>query len=343
MSEESVLAPMAPQTANDAPSFPLLAVGTLAGTITLLHSATGQTLWQTRLNGLLGAAACDSDAVYAIAGDHLQPRLRHDPGSIHYRVEYPFTPTQLEARQARGGALLWRKNDWQLAGSGMLALDGATILATGRNQIGDQRLYALDARTGDVRWTYAGADHPASSEPAYERVAQILIGAWHGRAYLVWRQVRRDGPHSTVTQWLCAVDVATGAEVWRRPHRHAYPYIMQPSPQGTLLCLVESPVDQTQPDMVDRQAVFIALDAATTTAGEAERASLLLGSHERLCGLAEDGIAYLAIPSRQGLPHELLRAVRISSGEVQWEIPHKSSPIACAVTDERIFTARRFQ
>ena len=351
------------QMANDVRLPARLLVGSSASVITQLSGRTGRILWQRRLRGLLGGVACDATASYMIAGDHLRPVWRRDPGAARDHAEFPFTPTLLEARRTRDGALLWRRNDWQLAGPGMLALDGATLLAMGSDYIGDQRLYALDPRTGDTRWTYAGIERersvsaePASHELAYERVMQVLVGVWNARAYLTLYRTRRENQQTTAQRWLCSVDTATGAEVWRRPVEASSSTAIgmaQVSPRGALLCLVQ----HTNPDVADKLALFIPLNA---TPDGSETASLALGTEERLCGLADDGVVYLATPQPRATappaprpsyparafpapPEYLLRAVHISDGAVQWEIVHGPSPVACAVTDARIFTAGRFQ
>jgi outer membrane protein assembly factor BamB len=97
------------------------------------------------------------------------------------------------AWRARDGRELWRFHAKPIESSPLYRRDVLYVASW------DQHLYALDARTGKVRWTFRADDEP-NSTPAYYK-GRIYIGTNSGSLY--------------------AVDAGTGRLVWRaQSHSH---------------------------------------------------------------------------------------------------------------------------
>jgi serine/threonine-protein kinase len=93
---------------------------------------------------------------------------------------------------------------WSAQMDGMLRssaalVDGVLYVGAGSNSAGEGRLYALDARTGEERWTSTVPVEPQSAPAVVD--GRIYVGTWE------------KGDKGAVV----ALDTATGTELWRFP------------------------------------------------------------------------------------------------------------------------------
>ena len=190
-------------------------VGSADHSLYALDAATGDLRWRYLTQGSVYSPAVENATVFAQSQDGHLYALDVDTGELRWqfhRQEFErfesrvvvadgivyVGPFDLYALDAASGALLWRYSEGNGEGFGLMRVaDG--VVYVGTKYIGpdawvsqSSRLYALDARTGDLLWRYdAGRD--ADSLPAVEDgVVYVSVG------------VR-----------LYAVDAITGRHLWR--------------------------------------------------------------------------------------------------------------------------------
>lgn len=138
-------------------------VGTLGGTISAFDARTGNVVWSTRTGGYVySSAAVWRGVVYVGSYDHGLYALDAATGRVRWRFAAPGpisgTPTVV---------------------AGLVYAATCAICIAGQSQLGIQRTYALDARTGRVVWTVPRGDYTpvvADSSRAYLVGYQRLFG-----------------------------------------------------------------------------------------------------------------------------------------------------------------------
>jgi hypothetical protein len=148
-------------TPGEAGSPATLLVGSLDGALALLRAGSGDTIWQSAPGREVGTLAHDGTQFYVAVGSPLRfvriPRHESQEQCERRCARLQAEPAQLEARSARDGRLLWRREDWGLIGRLDVGAEaGSAVVIVGSTSIyGDHALYGLDVRTGATRWTYS--------------------------------------------------------------------------------------------------------------------------------------------------------------------------------------------
>jgi outer membrane protein assembly factor BamB len=138
-------------------------VGTLGGTISAFDARNGNVVWSVRTGSYVySSAAVWRGVVYVGSYDHGLYALEAATGRVRWRFAAPGpisgTPTVV---------------------AGLVYVATCAICIAGQSQLGTQRSYALDARTGRVVWTVPRGDYTpvvADSSRAYFVAYQRLFG-----------------------------------------------------------------------------------------------------------------------------------------------------------------------
>lgn len=168
----------------------MLYLGTEQGAVVALDAAAGTAKWETQIGGLIRfGPAVDDQSVYVhtLAGSQSRVHaLDLATGAEAWSV--PFTtgyssPALFEnlvivsgeaiaALDRRTGAQVWRGAP--LAAFGTLAVHGDAVYAGGTGREGFV-FAALDARTGETRWTRSGAANFIFGRPAYDAASGTVL------------------------------------------------------------------------------------------------------------------------------------------------------------------------
>lgn len=305
---------------------PTLAAGSRDGTLSCLSAETGETLWTARTPHPLRALAHGGDIVYALSAT--EPRrierriVPPPPSGSPIRITFDFEPAELEARRASDGTLLWRKRDWQVAGWPLLALDGESILVASSFQAGDRSLFALDARTGAVRWTHPYDDRHLGPLAGHV-IAQRFITARAGRVFLTIYEEQDSAPRISRLSGLLrlhVLDAATGAELWTA-------------------ALTEGNVQVTDDGRTVTDRALRSTDLHSVTALDAADGSpvgtLTFPATSTYYGLSNARVAYIA--TGVGVDR-VLEAVPVSTGVALWQADHTEAQSILTVGDHLLST-----
>ncbi|MGH7358654.1 MAG: PQQ-binding-like beta-propeller repeat protein [Candidatus Rokuibacteriota bacterium] len=170
-----------------------LYVGTITGRFIAVDAETGRVDWERRFGRCTAAAPVIGDGVV------YQPLM--DPTPCREREE--DDPGFLMAMDADTGEILWRFRAGVIESSPLL-VDGVLYFGSW-----DQKVYALDAKTKRVLWTFE-TDDQVKGGPAY-RNGTIFIGSYDGNVYaLNARTGRQRWAASGVANFYATPAVAYG-------------------------------------------------------------------------------------------------------------------------------------
>lgn len=144
----------------------VLGIGQKSGVYWALDPATGKTLWATQvgpggeLGGIEWGSATDGSRIYVgIANNKHTPYTLQGSGPAAGQT---ITGGSWSALDAATGKILWQTPDPQGAMDlGFISTANGVVYA-GSDASSGNTMYALDARTGDVRWTFASGGSVAS-------------------------------------------------------------------------------------------------------------------------------------------------------------------------------------
>jgi outer membrane protein assembly factor BamB len=139
-----------------------LFLGTNHGLVLAVQAETGRVLWERRFAGCVAASPAVGNGIVYLGFT--------DPPPCRGTA-----PTFLAAFDARDGKTLWRFR----AG----VVETSPLLTEGRVYFGswDHRVYALDARTGRLAWSFATGGR-VKAGVAFAR-GTIFVGSYDGRLY----------------------------------------------------------------------------------------------------------------------------------------------------------------
>lgn len=295
--------------ASDRGKIPTLAIGKDDGYVALLRTDTGAVRWAHREPHKLMALIHGDDVVIAAFGE--EPRRTAKPMTVPMeggtrqvlRPGFEFEPIEVVAYRTSDGAALWRKSDWYLAWRIRLEATSGVVLASTGHSAGEQRLYALDAHTGAMRWTRDYTEHQLDRRVGLGPF-QWFIAARNGRVFIIVRAARFGGPN---IQTLHVLDAATGNELWTRK---------LPVPGVKISRDGKTVIERT--GRTGEQQTLTLLEAADgSPAGE-----LQLPPASLYCGLSEDCIAYLATGTGPASGERMLSAMPVDGGAVRWQVRH---------------------
>ncbi len=134
----------------------LLVAARESGMAALVRAETGRLTWNRRTRRELGTLIHGGGIVYLPLGAplrlHARRRRARTAGERH-RIEARLSaPAHLEARRAHDGGLVWVFADWDLAGALRVVIEGDTLIAASTTAYSSRLIFALDARTGRLRW-----------------------------------------------------------------------------------------------------------------------------------------------------------------------------------------------
>ena len=204
---------------------PIVADGTAylaaaTGVVYALDLETGEQRWASEPTGFnIGpfGVAVDDERVYTLDGSSGVLALARDDGSRLWATDVTSTTTGIDIQPIVVGDLV-------LVSSVPISLDG--IYAPGDRGV----VYALDAATGEVRWSFDTVDGDLWGHPEVNSGG----GAWYPPAVdeelgVVYVGVANPAPFPGTTEWpngssrpgpnlytdsLVALDLATGALLW---------------------------------------------------------------------------------------------------------------------------------
>jgi len=139
-----------------------LFLGTNHGLVLAVQAATGRVLWHRRFAGCVAASPAAGDGVVYVG----------------FMDPPPCTgtaPSVLVALDARRGQILWRVRTGPI--------ESSPLVASGLVYFGswDGRVYAVDARTGRVRWSFATQDRVKGGVALADGL--VFAGSYDGRLY----------------------------------------------------------------------------------------------------------------------------------------------------------------
>lgn len=218
-------------------------------TTTPAHLATsataGQLAWKFKAGDQASDPAIPGGLVYVVGNDGRNPEDKRFAGSVH-------------ALDAATGAERWK---FALAGD---SVDSAPAVSGGLVYVGTwgTYVYALDAATGAVRWKQKTGLEIHSSPAVSEGLVYVVGIGSNSEAY------ESEGPEGggmDSTEFVCALDAATGAERWR--FNSAGPLFSSPVVAGGLVYVSSSDADDYSDTPKDESSpgVLYALDAASGT------------------------------------------------------------------------------
>jgi outer membrane protein assembly factor BamB len=295
---------------------PPVVVGSRYGTVVALQAATGNVLWRRTPGPNLRTLAHGGDVVYiptemptGVARE-VEAAVSVSGDERHLQGRFAVHPALLAALRVSDGALLWLKEGWSLPRGMQIVLDGDTLFATAPTpDMGEARVLALDAQTGDTRWSFD------TGQP-WGFTAERLIAARGGRVY-----VRVEGETGRT---LHALDGRSGEIVWSRNDDRGSTQLWL-SPNGKRLALQAASFQRTTRMVLD-------------TRDGSELVSL--PTEGDLLGISDDGIAYRQMPMRIG--RSSVRAIRISDGAELWRADD-IEPGHLVVTDQTLFFGKLAQ
>jgi outer membrane protein assembly factor BamB len=155
---------------------PVIAYGRLyfadiSGRFLAVEAETGETVWQKRFGRFTAASPVVADGIV------YQP-LMNEKGTERTR-----SPGFLVAMDAETGEDIWRFRAGVVESSPLI-VDGTIYFGTF-----DDRLYALDAKSGRVRWSVKTGDD-VKGGPAFAR-GTIYFGSYDGKVYAVTARTGR--------------------------------------------------------------------------------------------------------------------------------------------------------
>lgn len=220
---------------------PAIIAGSQYGSVTALYVDTGDYMWQHRLPPVWCSCVSDRDVVYVAAPTH------------HSRD--PYQQAHVTALRVRDGAVLWEVAPKGLAGNVTLCLAGDRLLAA--SGMGNGTVFALDVRTGSVRW----------KDKESNGLMYRLIAA-HGDTVFV---------HGKAPGFR-ALDAHSGKERWRYEHG------------GEPMRLVVSESYTFAYTYLSHGPAIVILRA---TDGKLEDIRYLQRGRDKLLALSDQGIAYI--------------------------------------------------
>jgi outer membrane protein assembly factor BamB len=279
--------------ASDQDTTPRIMVGAVNGEVAVVEARTGRVCWMRRIGRIYDAFALDEEAAYLAPGGTfaLQQRLRRaSPDSAEWRRVAALldTPTQLEARRARDGALLWTYADPLITGRMSLEVESGIVVAADPQHYKDGApdIQAFDATSGSRLW--ALGKHTNRGEDAR------FVTAHSGRAYARLRDS---------LEQITALDIRTGKQIWQR--RYEDPRVFSPS--GALIGEPHANYDEAENRTHFALTLIDAHDgselASFPTAGVAHQ-------------ISDDGIAY--VDRNYYEEATWIAAVDIRTGEELW-------------------------
>lgn len=267
---------------------PRLMVGSWAGEAAVVEARTGRVCWLRRTGRELGTLAINEDAAYLATGityagmKRLSSARDLDPDRRQRLIAQVNIPSQLEARRASDGALLWTYTHPKITGRlHVEAENGMVVAANPRHFEADvPPIQVFDGMTGDLLWQIDGKNAQWSTDR--------LVAVRGGHIYA------RLGEH--LDEAATALDLHTGEPLWQ--HTWHNPWIF--SPNGTLIA--------EQPPMSN----MMLIDARDG----AELSNIPLRG--MLHRLTDDGIAYT---SMLDAPNDIwLAALDARSGKQVWRV-----------------------
>jgi outer membrane protein assembly factor BamB len=190
---------------NQRETTPRLMVGSWAGEAAVVEARTGRVCWRRRTGRIHGAFALDGHAAYLAPGGSfaLQKRLQHAyPDSVEWQrvaAQLEETPTQLEARRASDGALLWTHVHPLVTGQMQVEVDSGVVVAANPRHFKDGApdIQAFDAADGRPLWILG-------QRRGYEEEARLLT-VRGGRVYA----------HLNANlQEITALEIRSGQPLW---------------------------------------------------------------------------------------------------------------------------------
>ncbi len=208
-------------------TMPRLMVGSvvgLAGKVAVVEARTGHVCWMRRTGRIHEALALDGHAAYLAPGGSfaLQQRLQRaesDSAEWHRVAAQLDTPTQLEARWASDGALIWTHVHPLVTGQMHVEVDSGVVIAANPRHFkeGAPDIQAFDAASGSPLWTLGTLGQLGSHEDDAQ-----LIRVCGGRVYTQLTASREQ---------ITVFDIHSGRQLWERPFNDYWVF----SPSGALI------------------------------------------------------------------------------------------------------------
>ncbi|HSL65188.1 MAG TPA: PQQ-binding-like beta-propeller repeat protein [Gaiellaceae bacterium] len=171
-------------------------VANQVGRFFAVNAKTGRMIWQKRFRRCIAASPVVADGIVYQAVMHPLPCGTSNRSARGFVI----------AMNARNGKVLWRFDAGAVESTPLVR--GKTIYFGSW----DRRLYAVDIRTGKLRWSYR-ADHEVNTSPAYAG-GTLFFGTDGGRVHAVWAKTGRN-------RWTTSAFSRFG----RREHFYATPTV----------------------------------------------------------------------------------------------------------------------
>jgi outer membrane protein assembly factor BamB len=267
------------------PSGKSLYIGSDDGKLYALDRQSGEVRWTFAADGpIRSTAAADGENVYLADRTGGLYALDADDGSLQWKLA--------------GGSDGKPLDPWDYYDSSPV-LAGRTLFYGS----GDHKLYAVDTKTGQVKWSY-DTGYPVRSTPAY-RAGTVYVGDWFG--------------------YLHAVDAATGKRKWAVRHESD---ITEPAEDGGYTyyhgTIQASPT--VSDDVVyygSRDSYLFARDAAT---GAEQWKFAAANSWISSSTALRDGVLYVG-----GSDSKRLYAIDAASGKELWSAASDSNILASPI------------
>jgi eukaryotic-like serine/threonine-protein kinase len=317
-------------------------VGSDDGNLYAVDAATGRQRWMHRTRGpVSGSPAVAGGRVYVTSYDGRLHALDAKTGDLLWKFategERRFEAKGLHGMQPRHQTFA---DPFDVYLSSPVVAEGLVAFGSG-----DGRIYAVDAASGSMRWSFQTGDVVHAS-PAYAD-GRLVVGSWDGRLYALDMQTGRelwraqtgldplmanqqgfqsspaivDGSVYTGCRDanLYAFDLATGREKWRFPTGMSW-VISSPAVDAGRVYFATS----------DSSRVH-ALDAATGRPVWQQKASAYMFASPSLAGSV----------LLQGVLNGSLQARDRATGELLWDFQTEASRTNAgwALTSERRFNA----
>jgi eukaryotic-like serine/threonine-protein kinase len=291
-----------------------------------VDAESGRQKWKYATQGPVPSSpAIAGGMVYFASYDGKFYALNADTG----RLKWKFTTAGERRFEAKGIHGLQPKNQtipdpWDVYLSSPVVVDGAVYFGSG-----DGNLYALDARSGDLRWKFQTGDVVHAS-PAYDS-GTLYVGSWDSYLYAVdaatghekWRFKGGDDPltHNQVgfqsspvvagglvysgcrDSNVYAIDAATGKEKWRFNNEMSWVITTPAVAKGKVFFATSD------------SSLFHMIDAATGKSAVRQQLKAYVFSSPSVAG----DVAYL------GVLNGSLEARDLNTGELLWEFQTEAS------------------